>query len=68
MAEVELGKGEHNTPEFLAKDPFGQVLVLVDDGLVLAAEVLSRRSGLGLLKNPDDLSSLNLLRFMVSPP
>lgn len=36
MAEVELGKGEHKTPEFLAKSPFGQVPVLVDDGLVLA--------------------------------
>jgi glutathione S-transferase len=36
MAEVDLGNGEHKTPEFLAKNPFGQVPVLVDDGLVLA--------------------------------
>jgi len=36
MAEVDLGKGEHKTPEFLAKNPFGQVPVLADDGLVLA--------------------------------
>ena len=36
MVEVELGKGEHKTPEFLAKNAFGQVPVLVDGGLVLA--------------------------------
>lgn len=34
--EVELGKGQHKTPEFLARNPFGQVPVLVADGLVLA--------------------------------
>ncbi|MFN2378368.1 MAG: glutathione S-transferase family protein [Candidatus Binatia bacterium] len=34
--EVELGKGEHKTPEFLARNRFGQVPVLDDDGLVLA--------------------------------
>lgn len=33
MAEVELGKGEHKTLEFLAKNPFGQFPVPVDDGL-----------------------------------
>lgn len=36
MAEVEPGKGEHRTPALLAKNPFGQVPVLVDDGLVPA--------------------------------
>lgn len=36
MSEVELGKGSHKTPEFLALNPFGQVPVLVDGGLVLA--------------------------------
>ena len=34
--EVELGKGEHRTPGFLALNPFGQVPVLVDGDLVLA--------------------------------
>lgn len=36
MIEVELGKGEQKTPAFLAKNAFGQVPVLEDDGLVLA--------------------------------
>jgi len=34
--EVQLGKGEHKTPEFLARNRFGQVPVLEDNGLVLA--------------------------------
>lgn len=34
--EVDLRKGEHKTPEFLGRNPFGQVPVLVDDGRVLA--------------------------------
>lgn len=34
--EVELGKGEHKTGEFLALNSFGQVPVIEDDGLVLA--------------------------------
>lgn len=34
--EVELGKGAHKTPEFLAWNRFGQVPVLDDNGLVLA--------------------------------
>lgn len=36
MVEVELGKGEHRTPDFLALNPFGQVPVLADGDLVLA--------------------------------
>ena len=32
---VDLRKGEHRSPEFLALNPFGQVPVLVADGLVL---------------------------------
>lgn len=36
MVEVELGKGAHKTPAFLALNPFGQVPVIEDQGLVLA--------------------------------
>jgi glutathione S-transferase len=34
--KVDLMKGEHKSPEFLALNPFGQVPVLVDDDVVLA--------------------------------
>lgn len=34
--QVDLLKGAHKQPEFLALNPFGQVPVLVDDGTVLA--------------------------------
>lgn len=33
---VDLPKGEHKQPEFLALNPFGQVPVIEDDGVVLA--------------------------------
>ncbi|PKQ02847.1 MAG: glutathione S-transferase [Alphaproteobacteria bacterium HGW-Alphaproteobacteria-11] len=36
MVEVELGKGKHKTPNFLMKNPMGQVPVIVDGDLVLA--------------------------------
>ena len=36
MIEVDLRKGEHKTPEFLAKNAFGQLPVIEDGGLVLA--------------------------------
>ncbi|KAJ7458248.1 glutathione S-transferase [Mycena latifolia] len=32
---VDLSKGEHKTPEFVAKHPFGQVPVIDDDGFIL---------------------------------
>lgn len=35
-ADVDLAKGAHKTPEFLAKNPFGQVPVIEDGELVLA--------------------------------
>jgi glutathione S-transferase len=34
--EVDLRRGEHKTPEFLRRNPFGQVPVLVDGGRVVA--------------------------------
>lgn len=34
--EVELGKGEHKAPPFLALNPFGQVPVIEDRGIVIA--------------------------------
>ena len=36
MVEINLGKGEHKTPEFLALNLFGQVPVIDDDGEVVA--------------------------------
>jgi glutathione S-transferase len=34
--EIDLAKGEHKTPEFLRKNPFGQVPVIEDGELTLA--------------------------------
>ncbi|HEX6992526.1 MAG TPA: glutathione S-transferase [Gammaproteobacteria bacterium] len=36
LIDVDLPKGEHKSPEFLAKNPFGQVPVLEDGDVVLA--------------------------------
>jgi glutathione S-transferase len=40
IVQVDIGKGEHQTPEFLAKNPMGRVPVLeLDDGSHLAESV-----------------------------
>lgn len=36
ISEVDLAKGEHKTPEYLAMDRFGQVPLLADDGTIIA--------------------------------
>jgi glutathione S-transferase len=36
LVEVDLKAGEHKTPEFLKLNPFGQVPILDDDGVVIA--------------------------------
>ena len=36
LVEVDLKAGAHKTPDFLALNPFGQVPVLEDDGVVVA--------------------------------
>ncbi|MPZ59182.1 MAG: glutathione S-transferase [Rhizobiales bacterium] len=36
LVDVDLAKGAHKSPEFLARNPFGQVPVLEDGDLVLA--------------------------------
>lgn len=36
IAHVDLAKGQHKTPEYLALDRFGQVPILDDDGVVVA--------------------------------
>lgn len=36
LIEVDLKSGAHKTPEFLALNPFGQVPVLDDDGIVIS--------------------------------
>ena len=35
LVPVDLSRGEHRQPAFLARNPFGRVPVLVDDGLTL---------------------------------
>ncbi|KAF8072286.1 glutathione S-transferase [Lyophyllum atratum] len=35
LVEVQLTKGEHKSPEYLAKQPFGQVPYIDDDGFIL---------------------------------
>jgi glutathione S-transferase len=39
IVEVDLARGEHKTPSFLALNPFGQIPVLVDDGIVVADSI-----------------------------
>ena len=36
IVDLDLGAGEHKTPEFLALNRFGQVPVLIDDEVALA--------------------------------
>jgi glutathione S-transferase len=36
LVEVDLAAGAHRTPEFLALNPFGQVPVLDDEGVIIA--------------------------------
>jgi glutathione S-transferase len=36
IVDIDLFKGEHRQADFLALNPFGQVPVLIDDGVVLA--------------------------------
>jgi len=35
MVVIDLSKGEHKTPEYLSKHPFGQVPYIDDDGFIL---------------------------------
>jgi len=62
LVEVDLPNGEHKSPEFLMLNPFGQVPVLEDDGvvvndsnaiLVYVATKLGRKDWLG-----DDLATV----------
>jgi glutathione S-transferase len=34
--DIDLGKGEHKKPEFLARNPFGQLPVIEDNGVAVA--------------------------------
>lgn len=39
IVELDLAKGEHKTPWFLALNPFGQVPVLDDDGVIVSDSI-----------------------------
>ena len=70
LVEVDLAKGAYKTPDFLKLNPFGQVPVLDDDGvivsdsnaiLVYAATKLGRKDWL-----PDDLVSIARIQKWLS--
>ena len=39
LVDVNLAAGEQKKPEFLSKNPFGQVPVMEDDGVTIADEI-----------------------------
>jgi glutathione S-transferase len=58
LVPVDLSKGEHKSPEFLAKQPFGQVPYLDDDGFTIfesraIARYIAAKAGSPLLPTGD---------------
>lgn len=67
--EVDLLAGEHKRPEFLARNPFGQVPVIDDDGFVLADSnailvYLARRYGSGCWLPEDPAGAAAVQRWL----
>lgn len=67
--DVDLMKGEHTRPEFLARNPFGQVPVLDDDGYLLADSnailvYLAKRYGAGLWLPEDPSGAADVQRWL----
>lgn len=70
IVDVDLAKGAHKAPDFLKLNPFGQVPVLDDDGVIIAdsnailvylATKLGRKDWL-----PDDLRSVATIQKWLS--
>ena len=71
---IDFAKGEHKSPEYLTKQPFGQVPYLDDDGFIvyesraigryIAAKY--RDQGTPLLPDPSDLKAVALFEQAAS--
>ncbi|MEO6677745.1 MAG: glutathione S-transferase [Pseudomonas sp.] len=66
---VDLTKGEHKTPSFLALNPFGQVPVIDDEGLVLAESTailvyLAKKYGKGRWLPSDPVGAARVQRWL----
>jgi len=62
LINIDLRKGEHKSPEFLAKQPFGQVPAIDDDGFKLyesraISRYLAAKVGSPLLPKQSDLQA-----------
>ncbi|KAI0826150.1 glutathione S-transferase-like protein [Irpex lacteus] len=65
LIKVDLTKGEHKTPAYLEKQPFGQIPYIDDDGFILFESVAIckyiatkyRSSGTSLIPVPDDFEA-----------
>ncbi len=69
LITVDLAKGEHKTPAFLALNPFGQVPVLDDNGTVLSDSnailvYLAKTYGTGSWKPQDPLTEARIQRWL----
>lgn len=66
---VDLAKGEHKTPEFLAINPFGQVPVIDDNGVVISDSnailvYLAKTYGSGSWKPESPLAEARIQRWL----
>lgn len=74
LVHLSLQKGEHKSPEMLAKNPMGKLPVLVDDGVVVTESAaiglyLADRYGLGgLAPATDDPARGTYLRWSLFAP
>lgn len=67
--EIDLLRGQHKTPEFLALNPFGQLPVIDDDGTVLADSnailgYLAARYGDGAWAPADPVHAAHVQRWL----
>ena len=74
LVGIDFAKGEHKSPEFIAKQPFGQVPYLDDDGFIvyesraIARYVAAkfRDQGNPILPDPSDLKATALFEQAAS--
>lgn len=69
LVEVDLMAGAHKTPEFLTLNPFGQVPVLEDDGVVIADSnailvYLAKKAGRGDWLPEDPVGAAAVQRWL----